>query len=216
MEPQNNSRPRPMQDIMPRGATPPPANRRPGDDAGSNQAAPVPSPESSSQGQTFAPTVQTPTPNAAPSQPAINPIESAEYTNHLRAPADPDAELDDIIDEVHGDSSAGAKIPEQPAAAQAPAVPKEPRSSKPVLVAVIALLVAAALAVVAFFAFRNNRPATQSSNVIHHTVTTAAPTAVTSQEASQLSQELTTQSNSLNDTQDFNAADYSDQTLGLQ
>jgi uncharacterized protein HemX len=97
----------------------------------------------------------------------------------------------------------------------------KPKSPKPVLAVIVAVLIAGALGVAAFYAFKSNQTTNlQSSQSVKGAKSTngnnsATVNSVQTEDLANLSSDLQSKINSLNDAQDFNQADLSDQSLGL-
>lgn len=113
---------------------------------------------------------------------------------------DADKELDSIVKEVNAEKAHSEK--------------QDSKSSKPIMVAVIALVIAMLLGVVAFFAFKNTEESStqkdtgQSQNATQQT--TLSP-----EDLNTASKDIESSLNQFNDEQDFGAGEVSDQTLGL-
>lgn len=123
--------------------------------------------------------------------------------NPTSVPKDADTELDNIMNEVSADNT------------QVSGHKDEHKSSRPVLVAVIALVIALLLMVVAFFAFRNTKSLDEGINAGKQNSANQQHKALTTADLTTTSQEIDKQFGALSD-QDFATEAVSDASLGLQ
>jgi|SRR3989344_2582831 len=159
----------------------------------------------------------------ATDQPHDNPIHGA--------PDQPgtEAEMDRILEDVNQKVKSAATevkpkkswlalFKKKPAASKAetatePPPPKSHRSL-PLVIAAVAILVSVALSAAAYLAFSQESPS-QPAGTSSARDPESASTSVTPEDIDNLSADLQSQIDSLNDSQDFDSAALSDSTLGL-